>query len=200
MGREKIVYLAKRSIVGLVVVTALLVALSLGNGVAAQEESETRNFELTPSRDSGVSGTASLKDVEGGVEVTVNVAGLEGGEEYTYHIHEDASCEEDKVGEGGPVEFPLNEVVANYDGTATSTWVVRDITVDELFGGSKDRYINFHPAPPQEGQPVPPGITCATLDLTDDLPESGGPALLLPAAGVLLLTGGLIGVRLVRRS
>lgn len=195
-------YLAKRSIIGLVVVTALLVALSLGNGVAAQEESETRNFELTPSRDSGVSGTATLKDVEGGVEVRVNVVGLEGREEYVHHIHEGATCEEDKVGEGGPVEFPLNEVVANDDGTATATSVVKDITLAELLGGGKERYINFHPAPTQEGQPVPPGITCTTLDLTagiSRLPESGGPALLLPAAGLLLVTG-LIGMRLVRRS
>ena len=198
-------YLVKRSIIGLIVATALLVALSLGNGVAAQEESETKKFELTPSRGSGVSGTASLKDVEGGVEVTVNVVGLEGGAEYVHHIHEGATCEEDKVDEGGPVEFPLNEVGANPEGTATATTVVKDITMDELLSGGKDRYINFHPAPPQEGQPVPPGITCTTLDLDltaappETLPESGGPALLLPAAGLLLVTG-LIGMRLVRRS
>ncbi len=184
--------------------TALLVSLALGNSAAAQEEPEARSFELTPSRDSGVSGTASLKDVEGGVEVTVNVVGLEGGGEYVHHIHEGATCEEDKVNEGGPVEFPLNEVVANDDGTATATSVVKDITVDELLGGDKERYINFHPAPPEEGQPVPPGITCTTLDPTagiadvSTLPESGGPSLLLPAAGLLLATG-LIGMSLVRR-
>ena len=198
-------YLAKRPIIGLVVATALLVALALGNGVAAQEESETKNFELTPSRGSGVSGTASLKDVEGGVEVAVNVVGLEGGGAYVHHIHQGATCEEDKVDEGGPVEFPLNEVVANHEGTATAASVVRDITLAELLSGGKARYINFHPAPPQEGRPVPPGITCTTLDLDltaappEILPESGGPALLLPTAGVLMVTG-LIGMRLVRRS
>lgn len=158
-------YWAKRSIIGLVLGTALLMALSVGNGVVAQEALETKNFELTPSRDSGVSGTATLKDVEGGVEVTVNVVGLEGRGEYVHHIHEGATCEEDKVDEGGPVEFPLNEVVANHEGTATATSVVKDITMDELLSGGKDRYINFHPAPSQEGQPVPPGITCTTLDL-----------------------------------
>ena len=190
---------AKRSI-GLVLGTAFLMSLALGNGAAAQE-TEAKSFELTPSRDSGVSGTATLKDVEGGAEVTVNVEGLKGGGEYVHHIHEGATCEEDKIDEGGPVEFPLEEVVANHEGTATATSVVKDITLAELLGGDKERYINFHPAPPQEGQPVPPGITCTTLDLTAGrsvLPESGGPALLLPAAGMLLVTG-LIGMRLVRR-
>ena len=222
-------YLAKRPIIGLVVGTALLVALALGNGVAAQEGPETKSFELTPSRGSGVSGTASLRDIEGGVEVTVNVVGLEGGAEYVHHIHEGATCEEDKVDQGGPVEFPLNEVVANDDGTATVTTVVNDITLDELLSGGKERYINFHPAPPEEGQPVPPGITCTTLDPTAgqggttaqggttmmggqtgmmggttagigtaDLPESGGPAILLPAAA-LLLGAGILTYAVVRR-
>ncbi len=183
---------AKRSI-GLVLGTAFLMSLALGNGAAAQE-TEAKSFELTPSRDSGVSGTATLKDVEGGAEVTVNVEGLEGGGEYVHHIHEGATCEEDKIDEGGPVEFPLEEVVANHEGTATATSVVKDITLAELLGGGKERYINFHPAPPQEGQPVPPGITCTTLDLTAGrsvLPESGGPSLVL-LAGALLIGSGLI--------
>jgi hypothetical protein len=48
-----------------------------------------------------------------------------------------------------------------------------------------DQYI------PTQPQPQAPATTA--------LPDTGGPALLLPAAGVLLVTG-LIGMRLVRRS
>jgi hypothetical protein len=165
--------------------------LALGNVAAAQETEPTR-FELTPSRDSGVSGSATLKDMGADVEVTVNVEGLpQGGGEYVHHIHEGATCEGDKVDQGGPVEFPLNKVVADDDGTASATSIVKDITLIQLLDGGKERYINFHPAPP-EGAAVPPGITCTTLR---PLPESGGigfpVGLLTGLAGAILVFFGL---------
>ena len=194
-------YRAKRSI-GLVLGTAFLVSLALGNGAAAQE-AETKGYELTPSRDSGVSGTATLKDAEGGVEVTVNVEGLEGRGEYVHHIHEGATCEEDKVDKGGPVEFPLEEVVANDDGIASATSLVKDITLAQLLDGGKERYINFHPAPP-EGGSVPPGITCTTLDPTTGrlvLPASGGvrPMTALFGTATLVVACATIGAFVLRR-
>ena len=185
---------AKRSI-GLVLGTAWLVSLALGNGAAAQETGAT-SFELTPSRGSDASGTATLTETEGGVEVTVNVEGLEVGREYVHHIHEGATCEGDKVDKGGPVEFPLNPVTANDRGTASMTSSVENVTLAQLLDVDKERYINFHPAPP-EGQPVPPGITCTTLG---PLPESGG---VRPAAslfGVLILvTCASVGALVLRR-
>jgi hypothetical protein len=186
----------------LVLGTAFLVSLALGNGAAAQE-TEAKSFELTPSRASGVSGTATLKDVEGGVEVTVNVEGLKGGGEYVHHIHEGATCEEDKVDKGGPVEFPLEEAVANDDGTASATSLVKDIALAQLLDGGKERYINFHPAPP-EGGSVPPGITCTTLDPTAGrsvLPTSGGvrPEAALFGTAILAVVCATIGAFVLRR-
>ena len=188
-GKEKIVHGTKLS-TWLVLGTAFMVSLALGNGAAAQEEAGALSFEMTPSRDSGVSGTAALTDVSGGVEVTVSVEGLEGAREYVHHVHEGATCEEDKVDQGGPVEFPLNPVTADEDGTASVTSIVDDTTVDGLLDGSKERYINFHPAPP-EGASVPPGIACTTLDATagrPTLPASGGtnPTVLLSAGAILV--------------
>jgi hypothetical protein len=48
-----------------------LASLALGGSALAQE-TESVNLQLTPSRDSGVSGTATLTNVEGGVEVQLN--------------------------------------------------------------------------------------------------------------------------------
>lgn len=201
-GREKIVNRTKRSIGGLALGTAFLVSLALGNGAVAQEGAEALSFELTPSRDSGASGTATLKDTPGGVEVSVNVEGLKGGEGYVHHIHEGATCEEDKVDRGGPVEFPLNPVEANDDGTASVTSVVSDTTLDQLLDGSKERYVNFHPAPP-EGASVPPGIACTTFDTAAGravLPESGGPRpVVLLSIGAILVAGATVGALVLRR-
>ena len=179
-----------------------MVSLALGNGAAAQETGAT-SFELTPSRGSDASGTATLTETDGGVEVTVNVEGLEAGREYVHHIHEGATCEEDKVDKGGPVEFPLEEAVANDDGTASATSLVKDIALSQLLDGGKERYINFHPAPP-EGGSVPPGITCTTLDPTAGrsiLPTSGGvrPEAALFGTTILAVVCATIGAFVLRR-
>jgi hypothetical protein len=81
-------------------------------GTAQDEGSE--DLELTPSRDSRVSGTATFEDTGGGVEVKLNVRGpLEGGAEHLAHIHEGATCEDERNDKGGPVEFPLESVKIN---------------------------------------------------------------------------------------
>ena len=49
--------------------------LALGGGALAQE-TDSMSLQLTPSRDSGVSGTATLTDVEGGVSVELDMRGL----------------------------------------------------------------------------------------------------------------------------
>lgn len=63
-------YRTKR-LAGVTLGVALLASLALGGSALAQE-TESVNLQLTPSRDSGVSGTATLTNVEGGVEVQLN--------------------------------------------------------------------------------------------------------------------------------
>ena len=64
------VYRTKR-LAGVTLGVALLASLALGGSALAQE-TESVNLQLTPSRDSGVSGTTTLTNVEGGVEVQLN--------------------------------------------------------------------------------------------------------------------------------
>lgn len=192
-----------RRCVGLVLATAWLVSLALANGAAAQETG-AESFEITPSRGSDVSGTATLKDVEGGVEVMVNVKGLpKGGGEYVHHVHEGATCEEDKVNRGGPIEFPLNEIAAGDDGTGSATSVVEGLTLSQLLNGGKERFINFHPKPP-EGASLSPGIACTTLApnaSSSALPKSGGvrPAAVLFGAAFLVAGSAAFGALVLRR-
>jgi len=66
---------------------ALLAALALAGSVGAQEQ-QSAQLQLTQSCGSGVSGTATLKDVDGGVEVALNMQGLpEPGIKHINHIH-----------------------------------------------------------------------------------------------------------------
>ena len=45
------------------------------------------------------------------MKVTLNIKGaLEDGVEHLAHIHEDATCKDERNDQGGPVEFPLNPV------------------------------------------------------------------------------------------
>jgi hypothetical protein len=57
--------LATGAVLGGVALLAFL-ALALGSGAGAlAQETDSLSLQLTPSRDSGVSGTATLTDVEG---------------------------------------------------------------------------------------------------------------------------------------
>ena len=88
---------------------ALLVALALGSAAPAQEEAGPVTLELTPSRDSGVSGSAALRDVEGGVEVALDMRGLpQAGVEHINHFHGGGTCGEDRAGRTAPVTIPLD--------------------------------------------------------------------------------------------
>jgi hypothetical protein len=95
------------------------------------------------------------------------------------------------------VTIPLHPVVAKEDGTGSATTTIEDVTLAELFGADKERFILLH-AKTEEGQGVPPGISCADLvprsgsGTLDTLPASGGiqPAALL-AIGVALVVGSI---------
>jgi hypothetical protein len=73
----------------------------------------TRTLALTASRNSGISGTATFEDTKGGVKVTLYVRGLpQVGVEHLAHIHEDATCQDERNDNGGPIEYPLESIKA----------------------------------------------------------------------------------------
>ena len=176
--------------VGLALGVALLAFLTLGGSVLAQE-ADTMELLLTPSRDSGVSGTATITDVGKGVEVELNMRGLpEAGIEHINHFHAGGSCTADRAGNVAPATIPLKTVVAKEDGTGSGTTTLEDATLDSLFDPGKERYLALH-SEVEEGQGVPPVISCADVveaagggAVSTTLPESGG-----PQPGVLLIAG-----------
>lgn len=183
--------------VATMVVGSTLLALLVLCGSAFAQEGKSVELQLTPSRDSGVSGTATLTDVEGGVKVELNMQDLpEEGVEHINHIHGGGTCAEDRKGRTAPVTIPLNTIVANADGTGSAATTVEDVALDQLLGDDQHRFILLH-AEVKKGQGVPPGISCADLpqwstDTTfESLPTSGGlpPAVLLIIPSILLVVG-----------
>jgi Cu/Zn superoxide dismutase len=184
------------------------------------------SVQLTPSRDSGVSGTATLEDVEDGVEVTLQMRNLpEAGIKHINHIHAGGTCADDRAGRTAPVTIPLETITAQEDGTGSATTTIEDVSVADLFGEDKERFVLLH-AEAKEGEGVPPGIACADLVrpagngtslhdestmmgettmtgeatmMVSDIPSSGGSSILLPAAA-LLLGSGVLGYAMLRRG
>jgi hypothetical protein len=183
------------------------------------------SVQLTPSRDSGVSGTATFQGVKGGVEVTLQMRNLpEAGIKHINHIHAGGTCADDRAGRTAPVTIPLQTITAQEDGTGSATTTIEDISAAQLFGEDKERFILLH-AETKKGEGVPPGIACAdlvrtaadgassndkstTMDestmvgesttMVSDIPSSGGPTILLPTAA-LLLGAGVLGYAVLRR-
>ena len=192
--------------VSIVFGVTLLASLILGGTAFAQDEKSVQ-LELTPSRDSGVRGTAILKDVKGGVNVELSMKGLpEEGVKHINHIHGGGTCADDRDGRTAPVTIPLNTVVANADGTGSATTTIKNVTLDQLLGKDQHRFILLH-AKVKKGQGVPPGISCADLPQKsanttfENLPSSGGlpPKVLLVVPLVLLVVGTSVMLLLLRR-
>src|SRR5918998_3369459 len=179
--------------VGIAFGVALLASLILGGGAFAQE-ADTTKLQLTPSRASGVSGTATLTDVGGGVRVELNVRGLpKAGIKHINHFHAGGTCTADRAGNVAPATIPLETIVAKEDGTGSGTTTLKDVTLNSLFDPDKKRYIALH-SEVEKGKGVPPVISCAdvveaagTGAVSTTLPESGG-----PQPGVLLLAGAIV--------
>ena len=155
------------------------------------------SVQLTPSRDSGVSGTATFEDVKGGVEVTLEMRHLpEAGIKHINHIHAGGTCADDRTGRTAPVTIPLKTVTAQEDGTGSATTTIKDVSVAELFGEDKERFILLH-AKAEKGEGVPPGIACADLA---PLADTGGirPATLL-LAGAISVLGVAAGLFILQR-
>ena len=190
---------------------ALVLAVSASAG--AQEDQITE-VSLTQSRGSGVSGSATLKDVNGGVEVTLQMQNLpQAGIKHINHIHAGGTCADDRAGRTAPVTIPLETITAQDDGTGSATTTIEDVSVAQLFGEEKERFILLH-AETKEGEGVPPGIACGDLVPTaakdaslneettmrvSDIPSTGGPSILLPTAA-LLVVAGVVGYAVLRRS
>ena len=206
---------------GVGVLTTLLMVTALGNNVVAQQSGGTRELEFDQQHNSGVSGTATLRDVDGSVEVTLDMRGLpEAGVEHINHFHGGGSCAAYEAEENIPVTIPLTTVTANQDGTGSATTTLPDVTLDQLFDQSQERIIVFH-AEQEEGVVVPPPIACADVnpatgetttimeqttmtESTQPLPKSGGvevswaPSVVLPAAA-LILGSGVLAFAILRR-
>jgi hypothetical protein len=163
---------------------ALVLALSAS---AEAQEDQIVEVSLTQSRDSGVSGSATLEDVEGGVEVTLQMQNLpEAGIKHINHIHAGGTCADDRAGRTAPVTIPLETITAQNDGTGSATTTIEDVSVAQLFGEDKERFILLH-AKTKKGEGVPPGIACADLA---PLAETGGirPTTLFLAGAISVLS------------
>jgi Cu/Zn superoxide dismutase len=185
-----------KRVVSMVFGATLLASLVLGGSALAKGEKSVQ-LNLSPSRDSGVSGKATLTDVEDGVKVELHMKGLpEAGVKHINHIHGGGTCADDRAGRTAPVTIPLNTVVANADGTGSATTTIKDVTLDQLLGNDQHRFILLH-AKVKKGQGVPPGISCADLPQKstnttfENLPSSGGlsPIVLLVVPLVMLVVG-----------
>ena len=199
---------------------SMVLASTLAIGVAEAREPGTQTgdsvkLQLTPSRDSGVSGTATLTNVKSGVEVTLDMQNLpEAGVEHINHFHGGGTCADDRAGNTAPITIPLNNVRAEEDGTGSATTTIPDTTLAQLFDPSEERFILLH-AKTEEGGGVPPGIACADLTPSllaesttsgestakESLPSSGGlpTGLLLLPALALLLGSSTLGYAVLRR-
>jgi LPXTG-motif cell wall-anchored protein len=179
-------------------ITMLFVALALALSASAEaQEDQTMEVNLTESRDSGVSGTATLEDVKGGVKVTLQMQNLpEAGIKHINHIHAGGTCADDRAGRTAPVTIPLQTITAQDDGTGSATTTIEDVSVAQLFGEEKERFILLH-AQTIEGEGVPPGIACADLA---PLPDTGGirPATLF-LAGAISVLGVAAGLFILQR-
>ena len=198
---------------------ALLAAVVMGGSTFAQE-AQAMSVQLTPSRDSGVSGTATLEDVKGGVKVTLQMQNLpEAGIKHINHIHAGGTCADDRAGRTAPVTIPLKTITAQGDGTGSATTTIEDVSVAQLFGEDKERFILLH-AEAKKGEGIPPGIACGdlvptvakgaslneettmmgeTTMMVSDIPSSGGPTILFPTAA-LLVVAGVVGYAVLKRN
>ena len=193
------------SLAGLALSMALLASLTIAGSAVAQE-SDTMELKLTPSRGSGVSGSATITEEGEGARVELSVEGLpKEGIEHINHFHAGGTCADDRAGDPAPATIPLETIVANADGTGSASTTLRDVTLSQLFDPEKRRYVALH-AETEEGQGVPPVISCADVveaagagAVSAELPESGGPhpmvLLSVVTCSVLSFAAGLILLR-----
>jgi Cu/Zn superoxide dismutase len=188
-------------LIGTVIWGIAMLAVVSGGDALAQESVV---LQLAPSRDSGVSGTATLRELGSGVEVEVSMRGLPTvGVKHINHFHAGGTCADDRAGNPAPATIPLTTIEAGADGTGSATTTLRDVTLTDLLDEDKERYLAFHSK--VEDEPVPPVISCADVTRTSsgavdgNLPDSGGPLLAALIVGLLLVLAGSPGLLIAKR-
>src|SRR5215211_6555146 len=190
-------YRARRLSGAALAITMFGVLVLILSASAEAQEDQTAEVNLTQSRDSGLSGSATLEDVEGGVKVTLQMRDLpEAGIKHINHIHAGGTCADDRAGRTAPVTIPLETITTQNDGTGSATTTLKDISAAQLFGEDKERFILLH-AQTKKGEGVPPGIACADLA---PLADTGGirPVTLL-LAGAISVLGVAAGLFILQR-
>jgi hypothetical protein len=127
--------------------------------------------ELTPSSNSGVTGTATLIETAGEVvTVDLELRNLldDPGAAYPAYIQAGGTCADERAGNSAPVEFPLDPVIVQQteettgkDVTASSTSALDGLSLGHFLSGPP-QYINVYAL----GDEVPPGIACGDLSRT----------------------------------
>lgn len=154
-------------------------------GETTTVEAARTTVELSPSRNSGVSGTATLTEIAGEVvAVELEMRNLldEPGALYLVHIHEGGTCADDRADNGAPIKYPLDPIIVRQSettrettettrettepgvtttSTSTLEGVTEGFTLDRLLSGPP-KYINVH-ARSTGGASLPPGISCGDL-------------------------------------
>ncbi len=154
-------------------------------GETTTVEAARTTVELSPSRNSGVSGTATLTEIAGEVVVVeLEMRNLldEPDALYLVHIHEGGTCADDRAGNDAPIKYPLDPIIVRQSettgettettrettgpgvtttSTSTLEGVTEGFTLDRLLSGPP-KYINVH-ARGTGGASLPPGISCGDL-------------------------------------
>jgi hypothetical protein len=147
-------------------------------GETTTVEAARTTVELSPSRNSGVSGTATLTETAGEVVVVeLEMRNLldEPDALYLVHIHEGGTCADDRADNGAPIKYPLDPIIVRQSettrettgpgvtttSTSTLEGVTEGFTLDRLLSGPP-KYINVH-ARGTGAAALPPGISCGDL-------------------------------------
>ncbi len=150
-------------------------------GETTTVEAARTTVELSPSRNSGVSGTATLTETAGEVVVVeLEMRNLLDALDalYLVHIHEGGTCADDRADNGAPIKYPLDPIIVRQSETTETTrettgpgvtttststleGVTEGFTLDRLLSGPP-KYINVH-ARGTGGAALPPGISCGDL-------------------------------------
>src|SRR5215208_7562866 len=141
--RGRMMYRARRLSGAALAIMMVFAALALALSASAEaQEDQTMEVNLTESRDSGVSGTATFQGVKGGVEVTLQMQNLpEAGIKHINHIHAGGTCADDRAGRTAPVTIPLQTITAQEDGTGSATTTLKDVSAAQRFGEDKERFL-----------------------------------------------------------